>query len=90
MPRVAAVFIFRQLRARPAHGLALCEDELMAKIKESSLPQDAKDQLLLVLQEKASQFSKAIALAEGVSADAKGDIYAAGVSSMGLHKFVKQ
>jgi sugar lactone lactonase YvrE len=33
----------------------------------------------------------AIALAEGVSADAKGDIvYAAGVSSMALHKFVKQ
>ena len=32
----------------------------------------------------------AIALAEGVSADAKGDIYAAGVSSMGLHKFVKK
>ena len=31
-----------------------------------------------------------IALAEGVSADAKGDIYAAGVSSMGLHKFVKK
>jgi DNA-binding beta-propeller fold protein YncE len=32
-----------------------------------------------------------IALAEGVSADAKGDIvYAAGVSSMALHKFVKQ
>ena len=31
----------------------------------------------------------AIALAEGVSTDAKGDIYAAGVSSMGLHKFVK-
>jgi len=30
-----------------------------------------------------------IALAEGVSVDAKGDIYAAGVSSMGLHKFVK-
>jgi hypothetical protein len=30
-----------------------------------------------------------IALAEGVSADAKGDVYAAGVSSMGLHKFVK-
>lgn len=29
-----------------------------------------------------------IALAEGVSADARGDIYAAGVSSMGLHKFV--
>ncbi len=33
----------------------------------------------------------AIALAEGVSADAKGDVvYAAGVSSMGLHKFVKK
>ena len=31
----------------------------------------------------------AIALAEGVAADAKGDIYAAGVSSMALHKFVK-
>jgi DNA-binding beta-propeller fold protein YncE len=32
-----------------------------------------------------------IALAEGVSADAKGDtIYAAGVSSMALHKFVKK
>jgi DNA-binding beta-propeller fold protein YncE len=32
-----------------------------------------------------------IALAEGVSANAKGDvIYAAGVSSMALHKFVKQ
>jgi sugar lactone lactonase YvrE len=31
-----------------------------------------------------------IALAEGVSADAEGDIYAAGVSSMGLHKFVKK
>jgi DNA-binding beta-propeller fold protein YncE len=32
-----------------------------------------------------------IALAEGVSADAKGDtVYAAGVSSMALHKFVKQ
>ena len=32
-----------------------------------------------------------IALAEGVSADAKGDIvYAAGVSSMGLHRFAKQ
>jgi DNA-binding beta-propeller fold protein YncE len=28
-----------------------------------------------------------IALAEGVSVDSKGDIYAAGVSSMGLHKF---
>src|SRR5262245_27118252 len=32
----------------------------------------------------------AIALAEGVSVDAKGDIYAAGVSSMALHKFVKK
>jgi DNA-binding beta-propeller fold protein YncE len=33
----------------------------------------------------------AVALAEGVSADTKGDIvYAAGVSSMSLHKFVKQ
>ena len=32
----------------------------------------------------------AIAQAEGVTADAKGDIYAAGVSSMGLHKFVKK
>ncbi len=32
-----------------------------------------------------------IALAEGVSSDAKGDVvYAAGVSSMALHKFVKQ
>jgi DNA-binding beta-propeller fold protein YncE len=31
-----------------------------------------------------------IALAEGVSVDTKGDIYAAGVSSMGLHKFVKK
>jgi sugar lactone lactonase YvrE len=31
-----------------------------------------------------------IALAEGVSADAKGDVYAAGVSSMRLHKFVKK
>jgi DNA-binding beta-propeller fold protein YncE len=31
----------------------------------------------------------AIALAEGVSVDSKGEIYAAGVSSMGLHKFVK-
>src|SRR5580658_931948 len=30
-----------------------------------------------------------IALAEGVSADAQGDVYAAGVSSMGLHKFVR-
>ena len=30
-----------------------------------------------------------IALAEGVSADAQGDIYAAGVSSMALHKFVR-
>jgi DNA-binding beta-propeller fold protein YncE len=30
-----------------------------------------------------------IALAEGVSVDDKDDIYAAGVSSMGLHKFVK-
>ena len=30
-----------------------------------------------------------IALAEGVSVDAKGEVYAAGVSSMGLHKFVK-
>ncbi len=30
-----------------------------------------------------------IALAEGVSADAHGDIYAAGVSSMALHKFVR-
>jgi DNA-binding beta-propeller fold protein YncE len=31
-----------------------------------------------------------IALAEGVSVDSRGDIYAAGVSSMGLHKFVKR
>lgn len=31
-----------------------------------------------------------IALAEGVSADAQGDIYAAGVTSMGLHKFVRK
>jgi len=31
-----------------------------------------------------------IALAEGVCADAKGNIYAAGVSSMALHKFVKK
>jgi DNA-binding beta-propeller fold protein YncE len=31
-----------------------------------------------------------IALAEGVSADSSGTIYAAGVSSMGLHKFVKK
>jgi DNA-binding beta-propeller fold protein YncE len=32
----------------------------------------------------------AIALAEGITADSKGDLYAAGVSSMGLHKFVKK
>jgi sugar lactone lactonase YvrE len=32
----------------------------------------------------------AIALAEGVSADSKGIIYAAGVSSMALHKFVRK
>jgi len=32
----------------------------------------------------------AIALAEGVSADAKGNIYAAGVSSTALHKFVRK
>lgn len=32
----------------------------------------------------------AIALAEGISADAKGNIYAAGVSSTALHKFVKK
>jgi sugar lactone lactonase YvrE len=32
----------------------------------------------------------AIALAEGVSADSHGNVYAAGVSSMGLHKFVKK
>src|SRR3984957_13677013 len=32
----------------------------------------------------------AIALAEGVSADAKGNVYAAGVSSTALHKFVKK
>ena len=31
-----------------------------------------------------------VAMAEGVSADAKGDIYAAGVSTMALHKFVKK
>ena len=31
-----------------------------------------------------------IALAEGVSSDSSGAIYAAGVSSMGLHKFVKK
>jgi DNA-binding beta-propeller fold protein YncE len=31
-----------------------------------------------------------VALAEGVSADSSGAIYAAGVSSMGLHKFVKK
>jgi sugar lactone lactonase YvrE len=31
-----------------------------------------------------------IALAEGVSADSSGAVYAAGVSSMGLHKFVKK
>jgi DNA-binding beta-propeller fold protein YncE len=31
-----------------------------------------------------------IALAEGVCADAKGNVYAAGVSSMALHKFVRQ
>ena len=31
-----------------------------------------------------------IAQAEGVTADAKGNMYAAGVSSMGLHKFVKK
>lgn len=31
-----------------------------------------------------------VALAEGVCADAKGEIYAAGVSSMALHKFVKK
>ena len=31
-----------------------------------------------------------MALAEGVSSDSKGDIYAAGVSSMGLHKFMKK
>jgi len=30
-----------------------------------------------------------IALAEGVSVNSRGDIYAAGVSSMGLHKFVR-
>jgi sugar lactone lactonase YvrE len=30
-----------------------------------------------------------IALAEGVSADAQGDVYAAGVTSMALHKFVR-
>ena len=32
----------------------------------------------------------AIALAEGVSADSKGNIYAAGVSSMALHRFVRK
>jgi DNA-binding beta-propeller fold protein YncE len=31
-----------------------------------------------------------IALAEGVAADAKGGVYAAGVSSMALHKFVRK
>jgi DNA-binding beta-propeller fold protein YncE len=31
-----------------------------------------------------------IALAEGVCADAKGNVYAAGVSSMALHKFIKK
>jgi LmbE family N-acetylglucosaminyl deacetylase len=48
--------------------------QLIAKIKESSLPQDAKDQLLLVLQEKAAQFSEAIALAEGVQLSLVADV----------------
>jgi hypothetical protein len=33
LPRIAAVFIFSQLRVRPPLGAAPCEDELMAKIK---------------------------------------------------------
>jgi DNA-binding beta-propeller fold protein YncE len=36
-----------------------------------------------------SSTNPAIALAEGVSVDTKGDIFAAGVSSMGLHRFMK-
>ncbi len=36
-----------------------------------------------------SSTDPAIALAEGVCANSKGEVYAAGVSSMGLHKFVK-
>jgi LmbE family N-acetylglucosaminyl deacetylase len=41
-------------------------EELIVKIKQSALSQSAKNQLLVPLSEKAEQFSKAIALAEGV------------------------
>ncbi len=38
---------------------------LITRVRESSLPAEAQNQLLLPLQEKASQFEKAIALAAG-------------------------
>ncbi len=49
-------------------------EQLIVKIKESSLSQDTKSQLLLSLQEKATQFSKAIALAEGVQFSLVADV----------------
>ena len=49
-------------------------EQLIAKIRESSLPQDGKDELLLVLQEKAAQFSNAISLAEGVQLSLVADV----------------
>ena len=50
--------------------------QLIAKIEASSLSQDAKIQLLLSLNEKALQFSRAIALAEGVQFSLLADVEA--------------
>jgi LmbE family N-acetylglucosaminyl deacetylase len=47
---------------------------LIAKIKESSLSPEAKNQLLVPLQEKADQFSSAIALADGVKLTLVADV----------------
>jgi LmbE family N-acetylglucosaminyl deacetylase len=49
-------------------------EQLIGKVKESSLSPDAKNHLLVPLNEKASQFSKAIALAEGVQFSFRADV----------------
>ncbi len=49
-------------------------EQLVVKVKESALSQDTKSQLLLSLQEKATQFSEGIALAQGVQFSLVADV----------------
>jgi streptogramin lyase len=66
------------------------DDKTNPGVKRGIRIGSAKDGSIKVFIPDTSADPK-IALAEGVSADAKGDtVYAAGVSSMALHKFVKQ